>query len=154
MSNFSKRTMEDVLKALQQGYIYIINGEKLLVDDMYWDSTDEDFIFECTDEEEKSFGVLVDSDVWSLESTRRYCQIDEVAKEKFQFLYKLGYRSILIGYGYFLLLDEDDDGYDRELQVENFPEFRYLTKEDKKSCLLGISEEGFLFYKERNNTME
>ena len=117
MSNFSKRTVEDVLKALQQGYIYIMNGEKLLVDDIYWDSVEEVFIFECTDEGEKSFEVL---------------------------------RSILIDYGYFLLLDEDDDGYDRELQVENFPEFRYLTKEDRESCLLGIDEEGFLFYKKRD----
>lgn len=150
MSNFSKRTVEDVLKALQQGYIYIMNGEKLLVDDIYWDSVEEVFIFECTDEGEKSFEVLVDSDVWSLEPIKEYCLIDKVAKEKFKFLYKLGYRSILIDYGYFLLLDEDDDGYDRELQVENFPEFRYLTKEDRESCLLGIDEEGFLFYKKRD----
>lgn len=154
MSNFSKRTVEDVLKALQQGYIYIMNGEKLLVDDIYWDSVEEAFIFECTDGGEKSFEVLVDSDVWSLETIKEYCLIDKAAKEKFKFLYKLGYRSIPIDYGYFLLLDEDDDGYDRNLLVEDFPEFRYLTKEDKESCLLGIDEEGFLFYKKRNNTVE
>lgn len=154
MSNFSKRTVEDVLRALQQGYIYIINGEKLLVDDMYWDFIEKAFVFECIDGEEKSFDVLVDSDVWSLEPTRKYCQIDEVAKEKFKFLYKLGFRSLLVEQGYFLLLDEDDDGCNRDLQVENFPEFKYLTKEDKAGCLLGIDKEGFLFYKKCGHKSE
>lgn len=154
MSNFSKRTVEDVLKALQQGYIYIMNGEKLFVDDMYWDSVEEAFIFECTDGGEKSFEVLADSVIWSLEPIKKYCQIDEFAREKFAFLYELGFTGILVEYGYFTLLDECNDGYYKELQVEDFPEFRYLTKEDKESCLLGIDEEGFLFYKKRGHKSE